>query len=96
MNYLILTPSHTLGIMPAIPADICGHWHNGQCWRPDAVAIEKALPYRWRKAWKRCGGNFWFESRNNTAAAYANIYSTRGKHLATVYAVPQNKTDSDS
>ncbi len=56
---------------------------DGKPYGPDAAAIRALLPHRWRAAFDREPGGFWFSA---DAPAYRHLYSSRGRHLTTVYA----------
>lgn len=84
--------------VPSAQATIAGHWHapSGKLLMPDPDAIAKALPYRWRAAFARSSGRFWFNDptsnkpQKRSSAPYLTLYSWDGKRaLVTLYALPQ-------
>lgn len=90
--------------VPAVIAPaLSGHYGEDErdIVQPDRAAIREALPHYYRKAFDRAG-SFWFPkdtitfdrsvspwvSKGSKAAAYVALYSTRGRWLNTVYAIP--------
>jgi hypothetical protein len=57
---------------------------------PSNPDIRDGLPYRWRKAFDRSGGTFWFPKSGKAwpAAPYCILRNARGGWLATLYAIP--------
>jgi hypothetical protein len=78
----------------AEPAGLIGHLRNGQLVRPDGAAIRVALPHYYRKAFERSNGMFRYVSEvagddgNTRKSAYCTLYSSRGRYLNTIYAIP--------
>lgn len=94
-------PSNGLGtfpkfVVPSAPAAMVGHWdrESRTLVAPDKAAIRAALPYRLRAAFDRTeGSSFWFGGNSlggpvRQTAPYLDLRGYRGKHLATLYAIP--------
>jgi len=78
--------------VPAVPGHLAGIWDSEArlvC-VPSNPAVRAGLPYRWRKAFDRSGGTFWFPKSGKAwpAAPYCTLRNARGRHLATLYAIP--------
>lgn len=96
MEYLLLWSGDKKGMRKArIPAfesrGIAGHWRNGKLWIPDAASIRAALPFRYRAAFDRACGVFWFDARGKDFPASMRLESSRGKPLVTLYLQPLTK-----
>lgn len=87
-------------VVPSAQAVFAGHWdrESRTLVAPDNDAIRAALPYRLRAAFERargaakCGG-FWFGGNSlggpiRQQAGHMELRGYRGKHLATLYAIP--------
>ena len=81
----------------ATPATVVGLYDEKarEIWAPDRAAIREALPHQWRRAFDRQGGNFWHDrDARMTAdgfkgrAPYLTLRGSRGRTLATLYAIP--------
>jgi hypothetical protein len=93
MEYLLLWSGEARGMRKArIPAfesnGLAGHWRDGKLWIPDAAAIRAALPFRYRAAFDRACGVFWFDKRGKDFPASMHLNSSRGKWLVTLYLQP--------
>jgi hypothetical protein len=87
MKYAILWSNGRALDIPAVKAVSAGHWRDGELITPSRPDVRAALPYRWRKAFDR-SGSFWFDACDNSASAFLALRSARGRHLATLYALP--------
>lgn len=100
MEYLLLwSGSNDKGMKKArIPATeaqgITGHIGRYGLVVPDREAIVAALPYRFKKAMRRCGG-FWFDHNNDRSPAHCDLSDRRGKHLIRLYLQPLDETRND-
>ena len=78
--------------VPAKPGVIAGIWDSEarEIYVPELSAVRAGLPYRWRKAFDRSGGTFWFPKSGKAwpAAPYCTLRNARGRHLVTLYAIP--------
>lgn len=86
--------------VPATSAIMSGIWSepDNNILTPCKIALLKSLPARYRKAWDRAGifgPSFWFNSnsrwdgeRATPDTPYADLYDSRGKPLARIYAIP--------
>ena len=93
MEYLLLWSGERRGMKKArIPAfesnGIAGHWRDGKLWIPDAAAIRAAIPFRYRAAFDRSCGVFWFDARGKDFPATMRLYSSRGKELVQLVLQP--------
>ena len=61
---------------------------DGKLWMPDSAAIRAALPFRYRAAFDRNCGVFWYDKRGTDYAATMHLYSSRNKPLMTLYLQP--------
>ena len=92
MHFTLLLSNHIASFgKPRVPAvdtgGMVGHYVDGKCLTPDAAAVRAALPYRYRKAFDRAGGCFWFNAHDNWAPSCLRLIGSRGQWLNTVYAI---------
>lgn len=82
----------------AVAADLVGLWDSEQrcAIRPCSVDIEQLIPYRYRRAFKRTTGRFWYDDAARFdggkvvggSVPYLTLENSRGKYMATLYALP--------
>lgn len=84
-------------IVPGVAATVAGVWNeiDKRMEKPCAYTTRQMIPYRYRKAFDRQGGNFWFDDANRWngekvtgGIPYLTLYDCRGKYLFTLYAFP--------
>jgi len=68
-----------------VEAGVVGFYVDGKPYRPNNQEVRAALPFRYRKAFDRAHGAWWF----NGNAAHVALRSARGAHLVTLYANPK-------
>ncbi|WP_316227726.1 hypothetical protein [Bradyrhizobium sp. SZCCHNR3015] len=68
--------------VPGTEAGLVGCYDGGIPYRPNNEAVRAALPYRWRKAFDRAGGAWWF----NGDSAHVCIRDGHGRNLTIIYA----------
>ena len=96
MEYLLLWSGDCRGMkkarIPATPTQgITGHIGRYGLVVPDRASLRAALPYRLRKALDRCGG-FWFDQSNDKSAAHMDLQGYRGAPLVRLYLQPLEAT----
>lgn len=68
---------------------INGHLdENGELVVPHRAEVRAALPSRYRKAFDRDGGCFWYDKNNPEAACHLTLRDYRGKYLNQIHAFP--------
>lgn len=90
MRFAIHSGQNAKFFVPAKRATLHGYWNEAEreSYIPTAAAVRAGLPYRWRKAFDRSGGNFWFPQNKRDGAPFLTLRDYRGVYLTTVYAIP--------
>lgn len=99
MEFCIQANNGKIGkrIVPATQAIVAGIWNeiDKRLEKPCAYTIRQMIPYRYRKAFDRQGGNFWFDDSNRWNGQkvtgnipYLTLYDCRGKYLCNLLAFP--------
>lgn len=82
-------------IVPGIAGVYAGVWNeiDKRIEVPCAYTIRQMIPFRYRKAFDRAGGSFWFDSTSRWNGykitgeiPHKSLYDRRGKYLCTLYA----------
>ena len=81
----------------AIDAEITGLYdsRDGTITRPCTVDISQLIPWRYRRAFNRTNGRFWYNEAarigldgvTTEQLPYLPLYDARGKHMTTLYAI---------
>lgn len=93
MEYLVLASGDCKGFrkfrVTSKPHEgVCGHVGSMAL---DTSGVREQLPYRWRKAWDRSGGNIRFDRRLPNLPAYVNLWNNKGGMITTIYFQPLTK-----
>lgn len=69
---------------------LIGHYRDKKPYAPDPEAVREALPYRYRKAFDRSGGQFGFyaDPPGKEGPCTLTLRNARGGYLNTLYAFP--------
>ena len=92
MYFTLLLSDHIASFgKPRVPAvdtgGMVGHYVDGKCLTPDGAAVRAALPYRYRKAFDRAGGRWWYNKYADSAPGYLRLIGSRGQWLNDVHAI---------
>lgn len=69
----------------SVEAGMIGCYRDGKPYRPNNEAVRAALPYRYRRAFDRAHGAWWF----NGDSAHVALRGYRGNYMVTLYANPK-------
>jgi hypothetical protein len=90
LHFQLMTGSRIRGfgkpVVKAAERGLTGVYREGKPYGPDMSAVRECLPFRFRKAFDRAGGTWWFISGEEERASYVTLRDRRGKYLATIYA----------
>lgn len=83
--------------VPAVQAAIVGLWSDEEkrSLMPDVTECARLLPYKWRKAFNRKNGRFWYDDRARITngkitggdVPHLDLRDYRGRHMVTLYAL---------
>ena len=73
-------------VVHAVERGLTGVYRDGVPYGPNLTEVRECLPYRFRKAFDRANGTWWFVSGEEEKASYTTLRDRRGKYLATIYA----------
>lgn len=91
-------------IVRGVRSDLVGIWHceERDIIRPNDCDIAALIPYKWRKAFARSNGRFWYHDRARIEggkivggdAPHLELRGYRGEYLTTLYAIPSQGKES--
>lgn len=76
-------------IVPAVEAGIVGDWFNGKPYQPNTSDVESALPFHYRKAFRRALK--WWQTDSMSGRLMplkCDLVTLRGKPMGTLFATP--------
>lgn len=96
-EFRIIWPESKGIIVRAVEPVIVGIWSDDEkrFLMPDTVDCERLLPYKWRKAFKRKNGRFWYHDKARIRdgqitggdVPHMTLTDYRGRHMVTLYAL---------